>query len=258
MTFVDAWILLNKQKISTALLFTLLLLRFSGYFLSKLWGDYQTFYYVLTTFPLLVIVIWLNRDNLQSLHIDRPFILIFILLGILLSIYFGLSILSLISIAGALFIFILFITNSLKFENPQQRQHWILVTLVGIFPVLLFRLLYPGLSFFMQTTEFNTYDAGWLLTYRLWGVVYEEMIFRGMLWMFLAGLNMKDKNIFLVQALLFWVAHYDSLPRLSFWTIIPLISFWFGRLILHSKSLTPSTITHFFYNFTADLIRLTR
>jgi hypothetical protein len=257
MTFaLDGWILSYKKNITLLILCILLLLRFFVAYLSNVWGEYRDFYYILVTFPLIFIVIWLNKDNPQSLYIDRPFIWIFMLLGALITSIFWQSYLGIISGIGTVLVFVLLTKQEFHFDKGTTKSVFV-TTMIGLIPVILFRMIVHGSFSLNQILMPNNYDLGWTITSRLWGVVYEEMLFRGLLWMALAGSNFKDKTILLVQAFLFWVAHIDRLPALSFWTTIPLSSLWLGLLVLRSKSLTPSTVTHFVYNFTAALIATT-
>jgi membrane protease YdiL (CAAX protease family) len=253
--YIDGWLLLYKKHVTLLILCVLLLLRFFSGYLSNFQGGYQAFYYILFTFPFLVIVIWLNKDDPQSLHIDKPFILIFLLLGILLTLTFWPSILGVISGAGTVFVLSFFIKQEFRFDKGATKSVFV-TTMIGLIPVVLLRMSIHGSFSANQILESNNYDLGWIFASRLWGVVYEEMLFRGLLWMALTGLKFEDKTILLVQAFLFWVAHINRLPALSFWTTIPLSGLWFGFLVLRSKSLTPSTVTHFVYNFTAALIAL--
>lgn len=245
----DGWMLSHKKITTIVILCILLLLRYSSSYLAKLWGEYQDFYFILATFPFLVLVIWLNKDDLQSLHIDKPFILIFILLGILLTTTFLHSYLGIVSAAGTIFVFVSLTKQKFHVDNIGLKSSWITTTILGLIPVLLIRVI-----FFEQIFRSNYYNVGWMLTSRLWGVIYEEMVFRGILWMVLEKLKINEKNILIIQAFLFWLAHIENASKLSFWLVVPLASLWFGYLVLRSKSLTPSTISHFAYNFTAAVV----
>jgi membrane protease YdiL (CAAX protease family) len=74
----------------------------------------------------------------------------------------------------------------------------------------------------------------------------EEPFFRGFLWGALREAGFKDRGAFVVQALLFWLAHiyYLGTYPLSFWFIVPLGAVLFGLLIWFSKSLSTSLIAH--------------
>jgi membrane protease YdiL (CAAX protease family) len=131
-----------------------------------------------------------------------------------------------------------------------------LFTILGILPVLLIRLPVDNLS--EHINEFVKFRLDWLLWIfigGLWGVLYEEILFRGVLWMILRDRGYSETKILVVQAALFWLAHLNLISRSSFWVILPLFSLWLGFLVLRSKSLTPSTWVHFIYNLSVNLFR---
>jgi membrane protease YdiL (CAAX protease family) len=251
--------LVNKQKITIGILCVLLLLRLTdAYLILRIWSEYAFFYYVLITFPLLVFILWLNSENLQILNIDIPFILLFILLGVLLCWYYWSTFLGIVTGLGTLIVFDLFRRRKFIFEKMRSNSSLIIITLVGLIPVVLVRAFDSDLLLLEHFSNLNSYDVGWLFTSRLWGVIYEEMLFRGMLWMTLKSFKVDDKKILFIQAFLFWLAHISTLPSLSFWTTVPLAALWYGFLVLSSKSLTSSTITHFIYNLSAALLKTVR
>lgn len=90
------------------------------------------------------------------------------------------------------------------------------------------------------------------------GVVFEEFLFRGLLWKMLKDLGFTERKIIATQAFLFWMAHYHLLlsGSLSFWITIPIISLMLGIVISKSKSLGLSISAHFLYNFFIGFIIL--
>jgi membrane protease YdiL (CAAX protease family) len=84
--------------------------------------------------------------------------------------------------------------------------------------------------------------------------MYEELLFRGLLWMFLEKLKLSGLKILFIQALLFWIVHLNTTSRAPFWVLLPPFGLWLGFLVLRSKSLIPSISTHFVYNLIAYLI----
>ena len=74
----------------------------------------------------------------------------------------------------------------------------------------------------------------------------EEPFFRGFLWGALRETGFRDRGAFVIQALLFWLAHvyYLRAYPLSFWFIVPLGAVLFGLLVWFSKSLSTSLIAH--------------
>ena len=82
------------------------------------------------------------------------------------------------------------------------------------------------------------------------GVVYEEAIFRGMLWKFLKNMQLSEPRIVLAQEFLFWLAYIRYLISnpFIFWIFVPIAGLLLGYIVLRSKSITPSTITHLLIN----------
>jgi membrane protease YdiL (CAAX protease family) len=81
------------------------------------------------------------------------------------------------------------------------------------------------------------------------GIVVEEIMFRGMLWMLLKNLNFSEIKIVILQAILFWISHVYAFNNLAFfWINAPMISILLGVIVWRSKSITPSTIAHILIN----------
>lgn len=74
----------------------------------------------------------------------------------------------------------------------------------------------------------------------------EEPVFRGFLWGALRQAGLRDRWIFAVQAVLFWLAHiyYINTYPLSFWLIVPMGAVVMGLLAWRSRSIAPSMIAH--------------
>jgi membrane protease YdiL (CAAX protease family) len=119
--------------------------------------------------------------------------------------------------------------------------------------ILVFKLMFrTSLNFSIFFTTF----LGVLQSYLVLNV-FEEVIFRGALWVYLRSLGLSERTTFFVQAFLFWIAH----PRFlflgdwySFWVAAPCIAILLGLLVWRSKSLTPSVLAHFLFNFISQLL----
>jgi membrane protease YdiL (CAAX protease family) len=249
------WLLLYKKKINIIILCFLLFVRLADAYMPRIWGDYAFFYYVLISFPVLVYIIWFNRENLSELNIDRSFILIFVFCGALVTLLFWSSYLGIIAGIGTLIVFLLLSIQRLRFNDTSNLSSIIVITLLGLAPIILLR-----------TLDNRFYSFDWLsvkqesiyliIVSRLWSVVYEEMLFRGMLWMMLKNLTNSNWKVLFIQGFIFWIAHFSYLPRLSFWISVPLSGLWFGLLLWRSKSLTPGTIVHFIYNLSIAIFMM--
>jgi len=95
-----------------------------------------------------------------------------------------------------------------------------------------------------------------ILITQLAGIVFEEVLFRGALWAYVRDLGLSERATFYVQAVLFWVSHHETLLNnpYFFWVALPIDAILLGLMTWRSKSLTPSTISHFLFNFTSGLM----
>jgi membrane protease YdiL (CAAX protease family) len=256
---LDGLLLMNKQRVTLWIFAVLFLIRLNSLLIPEAStgdnADTFSYFYILITFSLLAVVIWLNKANLSLLNIDTFFVYIFILAGILLFLCFGLSLLGIAAGVSVISIFNLLRTRNLIFDNKYKSVSTILIAAIGITPVILWRLLLHDLPFYIDGYfKLSASEVFGLIVLRTWGTVYEEMLFRGMLWMILSKWKFSNSIIVLTQALLFWVVHANSVSGFSFWVTLPIFSLWLGFLVVRSKSLVPSTIAHLAYNFTAALI----
>jgi len=202
-------------------------------------------------------IVWLNRHRLAALNIDRPFIIAVMLGGTLYAFYLTPSIGVFVGMtAGFIYVadqYKLFVF-SIPVPYPKGTGMLILLSIpLALAPVLLFRLTVKtplSLPTFIA-------DIFGYLQYDLALIVFEEVVFRGALWAYLRSLGLSEQTAFYVQAFLFWIAHHRILVlghQYSFWVAVPCVSILLGLLAWRSKSLTPSTIAHFMFNFMTQLL----
>ncbi len=194
---------------------------------------------------LILMTIWVNKASLYEFNIDKTFFLI-ILADFLLLIwgYFPIGL-------GAS---MLVVVGILLYDYRKQTYNLSRSTLLSpqIFGLMISIIILP--VFFstnkngVNITDKQIVDS--LVNANLFGVIFEEFLFRGLLWGFFRNRGIAESKIALFQAVLFWLAHYRSLlnGNMSFWTSIPFASIILGILVLRSKSLTFSTVSHFLYN----------
>lgn len=148
--------------------------------------------------------------------------------------------------------------NQFVFKNPVPYPKGtglliLLSMLLALVPVLLFpSTLKTPLSLQIFITTF----LGVLQSYLVLNI-FEEVIFRGALWAYLRSHGISERVTFFVQAFLFWIAHHRTLllgEQYFFWVATPCIAILLGLLAWRSKSLTPSTIGHFLFNFISQLL----
>jgi hypothetical protein len=195
------------------------------------------------SFILVGIVILVNRNDLKKININRIFLYLFAINGILFCRYYfwpagwmG------IVISGCITYMLL--KNKFNFENnsrPNSRG----IIIVLVIAYLLYWLVKIELlnipSIVKYTHYFLTLSPSWLV---------EEVIFRGLLWMCLEELGWSEFVIIIVQAWLFWLFHiyYMFSNPILFWLEIPLLNILLGILVRKYKSITPSSVAHILFN----------
>jgi membrane protease YdiL (CAAX protease family) len=200
-------------------------------------------FYERWAFALIGIILIINRDRMININIDEVFITLFLVVSFVYCRYFfwpsGLLVAS-VSIS----MFLLYGKKEHKFVNVSPNAGRITLILIMLF---LLRLLY-----LIHSPDITKY--GWTLLHRavleLPFITIEEVIFRGLLWMFLSDLRLPDLVIVVFQGILFWLSHayYMFTYPLFFWVIIPIASILLGLIVWYSKSITASAIAHIFFN----------
>jgi CAAX amino terminal protease family. len=251
-----------NEKISNAILIFLLLVRLADEYLPAwIFGtttpDWYRNWYAGVAYILTATIVWLNRHRLVALNIDRPFIAALILGGVLHAFYLKYGVGIFVGITVVL-IFWAHQSNQLVFKNPVPYPKGtglliLLTILLALAPVLLFRLtLKTSLDF----DTFSTTFLGILIT-DLALIVFEEVLFRGALWAYVRSFGLSEQAAFYAQAILFWISHHRFLllhNPYSFWVSLPIQAILFGLMTWRSKSITPSTISHFLFNFITQLL----
>jgi membrane protease YdiL (CAAX protease family) len=127
-------------------------------------------------------------------------------------------------------------------------------------PVMLIFLPFLIYAFFSPTFRINVRSLGAvqtaLINVNIFTVIFEEFLFRGLLWDYLSARSLQSGKVIAIQALLFWLAHIPSVfdEWFFFWITLPFVSVMLGVLIYRSKSLTVTITTHFLYNFIVGLL----
>jgi len=174
--------------------------------------------------PLIVIVLILNQDDLQSLNIDKFSIYLTVFAGLIYvkEAKYGLGIPS--GIAVVLFSVYALWKKNLNFDKSNSEV-WRL-GLIG-FTVFALGLFVVSNHIDPLSTEQNI--ASSLVAIFL--PVTEEIMYRGMLWMFLKNLKWNEVTIMFFTAFLFWMSHLNLFfSPFNFWFYIPLLSLILGYL----------------------------
>ena len=147
----------------------------------------------------------------------------------------------------------LYLRGLLPFEDIHLN-FWqtILFTIIMMAPAVIIPITFGFIKTWpSDTTLFAAaYIAGLPI------VIFEEVIYRGMLWMLLTNLNVKSHYIFIIQVILFWLSHINYLFQpLAFWFYMPFLGIMLGLMVWRSKTITSSIVGHFLYNWLASLLR---
>jgi membrane protease YdiL (CAAX protease family) len=244
------------EKISNAILIFLLLVRLADQYLPWMFGSNTPQWYAGIVYILTAAIVLLNRHRLAALNIDRPFIAALLLGGILYVVYLIQSVGIFVGVAVGL-IYWAYQTNQLVFKNPVPYPKGtglliLLTILLALAPILFFR---PTLKAPLNLQIFGTTFLE-ILILQLASIVFEEVLLRGALWAYVRSLGLSDQAAFSIQAVLFWVSHHKTLLNnpYFFWIALPIDAILLGLMTWRSKSLTPSTISHFLFNFTSGLM----
>lgn len=159
-------------------------------------------------------------------------------------------------ILAFIFLYVYF-RNRESFRLSGDKYRWVAVAVpIGVITGVLLQYLvkrngisdpYP-LSMPILTTLFIS-QVG------LAGVL-EEPLFRGFLWGYLKQRNVPEIWIWLVQTLLFGLAHIYHLQRRPsyFWVLVPVAGLVMGYVAWRSRSIVTSMIVHGFINTIAWLL----
>jgi membrane protease YdiL (CAAX protease family) len=215
-----------------------------------------------TYFIYAILLLW-ERDNLIDYHIDK-LALIILIFGKPLEIFMRLenipftypklnSIYYLYLVISLVLLISILITRPKLPTLKKELIKWLLFgSIAGITLGILFGNIIK-LNLGEGTAGYATIKLIILLPIQqmLYAGVIEEPFFRGYLWGVLKKLGIREVWVWLIQAVLFWIAHLYYLINnnlvntgFSFWFIIPVGSLIFGLLAWRSRSISTSIIAH--------------
>ena len=219
--------------------------------------EWVAYWYNSLSYILTAIIIWLNKHRLASINVDKPFVYAVILSGAIYALHPSPNNIGVLVGITAGLIYWANINNMLEFKKhaSYSKYVWLLLSACVLLPLVQIRFVFLNEKALLNVQIFFTaflasLQGGLILN------VFEELIFRGALWAYLQSLGLSEQASFYAQAFLFWIAHYKFLgvnPSV-FWVATPLITILLGLLAWRSKSLTPSLIGHFLYNFIVQLL----
>jgi membrane protease YdiL (CAAX protease family) len=243
--------LYRKLNLSYLVLFGLLGLRFVDRNLLLIFNnripDWFDYYLRAAIYMIIAGTIWLNKNDLASLNIDGLFIKLFIFTGVLLSAFYVPPPIG--AITGIVVIVVVWYYRRglLIFQRTEYSRTRVLsLILLSLTPPILTLLPFifnKNFSLSLNSIFLAVYDAD------LATIIFEEVLFRGLFWMFLSKRNLTGGRIVIIQAIVFWVSHYYYFSNtILFWITTPIISLLFGMIVLRTKSIFQSTCAHFAYN----------
>ena len=209
------------------------------------------YWFMLLGIPLIILVIRLNRDQLQKLNIDKFYIVMLIIAGLLGLYTLPFNCFAVIAVIYAGYILS---DNKVQFGVFDFNTLRMILVVAGAFAGIMFCTISLVSSIRIDP------NAGQSLRHFLLenipNSIYEEAIYRGMLYMFLKDLGLSESKVLYVQAFIFWIKHINYLfaAPLSFWLFIPILGLTLGHITFRSKSLTPSIFAHVLYNAFAEFV----
>ncbi len=215
------------------------------------------------THLVLAILIILERHNLSDFHIDKFTIYIFIFASFfrVRSGVAGENIsLILIAIAGTAVAISIF---RHKVVIQEANLQWalkgigigLLVATLGIFINLILPSSQINVMALQDSLVFTGIKA---MFYVFPNVVIEEILFRGFLWGYLRKENWNNNKIAWFQGVLFWALHSSRIivTPVSFFILIPLLTFASTKLLIKSEQTYPSILSHAVINILGKLFYL--
>jgi membrane protease YdiL (CAAX protease family) len=252
----------RNEKFSNVMLMLLLLVRLIDNYLAVwIFGEdtpiWFQHWYAGIAFILTATIVWLNRHRLAALNIDRPFIVALIIGGVLYTFYLRYGVGIFVGIAIGL-IFLAYQTNQLVLSNPVSfsKATGLLMFLTVLLPLVPVLFIGPTLKSTLDTNAFTTTLQQILIT-DLAAITFEEVLFRGALWAYIISFGLSARTAFYTTAVFYWISHHRLLALstpYSFWVSLPIQAILLGIMTWRSKSLTPSTISHFLFNFISQLL----
>jgi membrane protease YdiL (CAAX protease family) len=193
------------------------------------------------TIPILSLIIKLNRGDVQSLGVDQYYLLMFAVASVMQLYYLPYTLPT-----AVVLIYIV----PLLFEDkinvgPFNTAAWV----IGSISVL-FSFVYLVLLLHTKGTLGDNEHLVGLFVEVVPRSIYEELIFRGMLFSFLCDSGFSRNKSFTIQGVMFWLMHlgYSVANPLFFWIAMPVISLILTYIVMRTKSLALSSVAHIFIN----------
>ena len=214
---------------------------------------------VILTYACVSVLLWQGAKYLEQYHMDRSTIILLVVTGIfrsrLNSVYDGFFKLIILLFA----ILILFFLLKYWRNIPRTKWSWVGVSLLLsliVLPISIIETFQPGVFLNMQITPslgiFLIRDIIYNLSFIS---LYEEILFRGILWGYLREIGWNENKIFIGQGAFFWLIHFWRIETpITFFITIPISTFINSLLARNSNQILPSVIAHTIMNTIAPIL----
>lgn len=252
---------LKQEKINLGILISLFLLRFVLLFLSYILSRINSIYldlgsaiYHIGTFTLTGLFIRNNIQNLNQFNISKLALFIFLFSPVFSIIADPHNFIAYINILIAIkFCIDLFPKRGeiILTKTPTNNiVSNIIITLTTTVAVIIIGALTRE---FKSGSNLVPLNLSWIIRQFLlqlsFAAAMEEPLFRGFLWGYLKKYKLSDITICIIQAFLFWFGHiYYMNTGLNFWIFHPIAAFSFGLIIIKTKNIAYSLISHALIN----------
>jgi membrane protease YdiL (CAAX protease family) len=212
--------------------------------------------FVISVYLSVIVALWNEAHRVWEFHLDRFSIVAIIIMGTFFRSRLGIPGETYYLIAiWILDITLLILTVRNWSVIPGTDSRWsrigLVVACLALVPLALIETLQPQVY---SNVDYSSYgpllSAVRSILYNLSFVsLYEEVIFRGFLWGYLARIGWNDYRVLWGQAIIFWLLHSARLyTPVSFFITIPIGTLIFTLLAHRSKQLYPSIIAHTLIN----------
>ncbi len=227
--------------------------------------------YHLVTYVLTAFLIWWERDDLAVMHIDAlslALILLFKPAQTLILRFWGIDTPLTFPHPASLLIWATAITLAIGLLSSAHKPSPLTASAgawlsAGLLAGLIISAA-SALDAFRHAQNLVplpsvTASTGMAFLYQLgFAAVAEEPLFRGFLWGYLRRLGWREAWIWLIQTLLFMLAHLYFIDALhfQFWILIPGSALVFGLFAWRSRSIAPGMLAHAAINSGAYILLL--
>ena len=218
----------------------------------RILAGYLNVFQWLGSFPIIIFILKVNRDRLQEMNIDRFYMLMLVTAG-MIPLYkspyiFPYNFLAVISFTALIYAVYILFSNTAKFAIVDRNSFLKTLLIIGTLAGIIFWI--NGFIHTVIKGVPNIKLSDTFVFQQIPGLIYEEAMYRGVLYMFLMDVGVSKPKAFFIQAFWFSGKHIHLLLAFPFfyWIIFPILSLTFGYIVMRSKSLTLSAFAHLLYS----------